>query len=44
LYRGKICAETHVVGDTKVSMDGLEFFRSDHFGLLAYVDVCDAWR
>ena len=25
-----------------IFLDGLEFYRSDHFGLLAYVDVDDA--
>ena len=31
------------MGQSKVFLDGLEFYRSDHFGLLAYVDVCEAY-
>ena len=42
-FRGPVWAEAHLVGQTKVFLDGLEFYRSDHFGLLAYVDVDDVF-
>ena len=43
LFRGAVWAEAHLVGQSKVFLDGLEFYRSDHFGLLACVDVCEAY-
>ena len=43
LFRGKVWAEVHVVGDSRVANDGFEFYRSDHFGLMAFVDVAETY-
>ena len=43
LFRGPVWVEAHLVGQSKVFVDGLEFYRSDHFGLLAYVAVDDVY-
>ena len=36
-------AESHLVGNGPVYFEGSEFWLSDHCGILAYVDLCDAY-
>ena len=43
LFGDRVWAESHLVGNGPVCVDGSEFHLSDHSGLLAYVDVCDAY-
>ena len=43
LFGKKVWAESHVVGNGPVHFEGSEFWLSDHCGLLAYVDFCDAY-
>ena len=43
LFGSKLWAESHLVGQGPVFFDGEEFYLSDHFGVLAYVDVSDAY-
>ena len=39
LFGSRVWAEAHLVGQGKVYFGGSEFCLSDHFGVLAYVDV-----
>lgn len=41
LFGKKVWAEAHLVGQGKRFFDGREFNLSDHYGVLAYVDVGD---
>ena len=43
LFGRKLWAEAHVVGQGKLFFDGSEFCLSDHFGVMAYVDVADLY-
>ena len=43
LFGKMVWAEAHLVGQGKVFFDGREFYLSDHFGVLAYVDVGDLY-
>ena len=38
LFGAGLWAEAHLVGQGKVFFEGQEFFMSDHFGVMAYVD------
>jgi len=39
LFGEQVWAETHLVGQQKQFFDESEFYLSDHFGIMAYVDV-----
>jgi len=43
LFGERVWAESHLVGNGPVCSDGSEFHLSDHCGVLAYVDVCEAY-
>ena len=43
LFGRNVWAESHLVGSGSVYFEGSEFWLSDHCGLLAYVDLCDAY-
>ena len=43
LFAGSLWVEAHVVGEARRFFDGAEFCLSDHFGLLCYVDVHNAY-
>ena len=43
LFGQNVWGESHLVGNGSVYFEGSEFWLSDHCGLLAYVDLCDAY-
>ena len=43
LFGNRVWAESHLVGNGPVNFEGSEFYVSGHCGVLAYVDVCDAY-
>ena len=43
LFAGSLWVEAHVIGEARRFFDGAEFCLSDHFGLLCYVDVHNAY-
>ena len=43
LFKGSVSAAVHIIGQSKIFSEGLEFYRSDHFGLMAFVDVHDVY-
>jgi len=43
LFGKRAWAEAHLVGQGKMFFDGCEFCLSDHFGVMAYVDVGDVY-
>ena len=44
LFAGSLWVEAHLIGEARRFFDGAEFCLSDHFGLLSYVDVHDAYN
>jgi hypothetical protein len=43
LFAGSLWVEAHLIGEARRFFDGAEFCLSDHFGLLSYVDVHNAY-
>ena len=43
MFAEHVWAESHLIGQAKVFFEGSEFFLSDHFGVMAYVDVVDVY-
>lgn len=43
LFGKKVWAEAHLVGQGKRFFDGHEFYMSDHFGVMSYVDSGDVY-
>ena len=43
LFGDGVWAEAHLVAEGKVFFGGQEFFMSDHFGVMAYIDQNDVY-